>query len=132
MPRYRRKQLRRRKGGARRRGPLSRQVYHGMKFMKETVLKTIVKLPAGATPATFLYKFSCNFGEISNNISYMNVPALTAIPALYGRYAITGVKWTFIPAYTQSSAGAAPTARVCYAINRDPQDVLTGEADIVR
>jgi len=132
MPRYRRKQLRRRKGGMRRRGPLSRQVYHGMKFMKETILKTVVKLPAGQTPAVFLYKFSCSFNDISNNISYMNVPALTAIPALYSRYSITGVKWTFIPAFTQSSAGSAPTARVCYAINRDPQDVLTGEADIVR
>jgi len=131
MPRYRKKQMRR--GRGRKGGPLKRQVYHGMKFMKETILKATVTVPVGGAPVVVTRKFRCSFNDISDNISYLNVPALTAIPALYGRYAITGVKWTFIPAFTQSvQAGGTPTSRVCYAINRDPQDNLTGEADIVR
>jgi len=131
MPRYRKKQLRR--GRGRKGGPLKRAVYHGMKFMKETILKSIVRVPVAAGPNSVAIKFACSFNDISTNISYMNVPAITAIPALFGRYAITGVKWTFIPAYTQSvQAGGTPTSRVCYAINRDPQDVLTGESDIIR
>jgi len=100
--------------------------------MKETVLKATITIPAGGAPGTITRKFACSFNDISNNISYLNVPALTAIPALFGRYCITGVKWTFIPAYTQAGAGGQPTSRVCYAINRDPQDQLTGEADIIR
>jgi hypothetical protein len=130
MPRYRKKQFRRR--GGRRGGPLRRQVYHGMKFMKETILKTTIQIPQSAGPSVVARKFAANFNDISPNISYLNVPAQTAIPALFGRYCITGVKWTFIPAYTQSSTSSAPTSRVCYAINRDPQDVLTSEADIIR
>lgn len=130
MPRYRRKQLRR--GGKRRGGLRKRPSYHGMKFMKETVLKTTITVPVSAGPSVVAQKLACSFNDISNNISYLNVPAVNAIPALYGRYCITGVKWTFIPAYTQTQQGGLPTSRVCYAINRDPQDVLTGEADIIR
>lgn len=121
----------------RRRGPMRRrrggrqQRYHGMKFMKETILKEQVTIGTGAFPV-YVKKFACNFMNISQNASYIGVSANTAIPALFGRYCITGCKWTFIPYNTQATTGGIGADRVCYAINRDPQDVLTGETDIIR
>lgn len=129
MPRYRKKQMRRR-GGMKRRGGRKFSKYHGLRYMKETILKSQVVVNAGAT--TFTRKYACNFIDISNTANYLGVSPQTAIPALFGRYCITGVKWTFIPLYTQTTQGGAGAARVCYAINRDPQDQLTGESDIVR
>lgn len=104
--------------------------YHGLKFMKETILKESVKINPGFT--TYVRKFACNFSDISQTANYLNVAPATAIPALFGRYCVTGVKWTFIPLYTQTTQGGVGAARVCYAINRDPQDELTGESDIIR
>lgn len=128
MPRYRRKQMRRRKVA--RRGGLRAGRYHGLKFLKETILKTQITL--SAAQAQYVRKFACSFMEISQNPGYQGVSANTAIPALFGRYCITGVKWTFIPNFTQSTQGGTGAARVCYAMNRDPQDVLTGESDVIR
>lgn len=97
--------------------------------MKETILKDTLTMGTGGR---YVRKFACNLSEISTNPAYGTVSANSAIPALFGRYCITGVKWTFIPLNTQSSSGTRPADRVCYAINRDPQDVLTGESDIIR
>lgn len=130
MPRYRKKQMRRRKGGAIRRRGLRSNRYHGLKFMKETILKGQVQVLAGQT--TVVEKFACSFDDITTSSPYLNVPTRTAIPALFGRYCIVGVKWTFIPIYTQASQGGVGAGRVCYAVNRDPQDLLTGESDIIR
>lgn len=84
------------------------------------------------TAGRYVRKFVCDFSEISTNAAYGAVSANTAIPALFARYCVTGVKWTFIPLNTQTTSGTRPADRVCYAINRDPQDVLTGENDIIR
>lgn len=84
------------------------------------------------TAGRYVRKFVCGFSEISTNPAYGTVSANSAIPALFGRYCITGVKWTFIPLNTQTTSGTRPADRVCYAINRDPQDQLTGENDIIR
>lgn len=97
--------------------------------MKETILKDTLTMGINGE---YVRKFVCDFSEISTNAAYGTVSANTAIPALFGRYCITGVKWTFIPLNTQSSSGTRPADRVCYAINRDPQDSLTGENDIIR
>lgn len=137
LPRYKKKQMRRRGAGRRRLGGLRRSKYHGIKFMKETILKETLTMPSQPQPGGFpagllVRKFTCNLSQISPKAAYLTVSPNTAIPALFGRYCITGVKWTFIPLNTQTDSGTRPADRVCYAINRDPQDLLTGEDDIIR
>lgn len=88
--------------------------------------------PGGVIAGTLVRKFACNLSQISPKSAFLTVSPNTAIPALFGRYCITGVKWTFIPLNTQTDSGTRPADRVCYAINRDPQDLLVGEDDIIR
>ena len=132
-PRYKKKQaIRRRRMMKGRRRPMNR--YHGIKYIKETINKgTVLMAPgtAGAAPPT-VRKFVCNLADISQSSSWANVSPFAALNALYGRYCITGVKWTFIPLSTQSIAGQKNVDRVCYAVNKDPQDTIAGEQDIIR
>lgn len=130
-PRYKKKAVYRRRGrkmGMRRRGP--RAKYHGIKYIKETINKGTVKMPATGDPT--ILKYRCNLADISQVASWATVSPFSALCALYGRYCITGVKWTFIPLSTQSIAGQKNVDRVTYAINKDPQDQLTGEQDVIR
>lgn len=129
-PRYKKKQQirRRRMMKGRRRGKAGR--YHGIKYIKETINKGLITMPAGGAP--LVQKLVCNFADISQTASWATVSPFSALQALYGRYCITGVKWTFIPLSTQSVAGSKNVDRVVYAINRDPQDTVTGEQDIIR
>lgn len=131
MPRYRRKQQRRRGAARRGRARAKFSRYHGMKFMKETILKETLTMPAGANPSV-VRKFVCDFSDIQQSGAWAGVSAFSALRALYGRYCITGVKWTFIPVSTQAYTGGKLADRVCYAINRDPQDQLVNENDIIR
>lgn len=135
QPRYKKKQVirRRRMMKGRRRGG-NRSRYHGIKYIKETINKGVVTMAVasgGVNPPT-LEKLSCNLADISQTASWATVSPFSALCALYGRYCITGVKWTFIPLSTSSVAGQKNVDRVCYAPNKDPQDTLTGEQDIIR
>lgn len=131
-PRYKKKQAIRRRRGmkGRRMGFKGKQRYHGVKYIKETINKGVLTMPAGG--GAFIEKFTCNLSEVSQTASFGGVSPFAALRSLYGRYCITGVKWTFIPLATQSVAGQQNVDRVCFAINRDPQDVLVGEQDIIR
>lgn len=104
--------------------------YAGVRYIKETI-----KLPdirQDDSGLDYDLKMKCNFADISNLPSYGGVGPKGAIKALYARYCITGVKWTFIPVYNQSSVGGARASTVLYAINRDPQDSQSGEEDLIR
>ena len=111
-------------------GMKSKQRYHGIKYIKETNNIGAFTMVAGQ-PYTAL-KYVCNFADISNSASWQGVSPLAALKAIYGRYCITGVKYTFIPLSTQSVAGQKNVDRVCFARNKDPQDTLTDETDIIR
>lgn len=88
-------------------------------------------MPVAGTP-NIVRKFAAAFSDINQTGAWNGVSPFAALRALYGRYCITGVKWTFIPVSTQATAGAFKADRVCYAINRDPQDRLVNENDIIR
>lgn len=88
-------------------------------------------MPAGASPSV-VRKFAASFLDINATASWNQVSPASAIPALFGRYCITGVKWTFVPVSTAAYTGGRLADRVCYAINRDPQDTLVNENDIIR
>jgi len=108
-----------------------RPVYSGMKFFKETCPGQKIVMPGGGN--NLRIKLAANLEDITNTAAYNAVGTRTALKTIFGRYCITGVKFTFIPYYTQSIAGAGQVAnRVVYAINRDPTDVAQSEDDIVR
>ena len=104
--------------------------YGGIRYIKETVKLTDLTMPAGG--GDFSGKYTCDFGDISQLPSYLAVNPRTAIQALYARYCITGVKYTFIPQWTTSGVGSLKANTVLYAINRDPQDTTNGERDLIR
>lgn len=104
--------------------------YGGIRYIKETIRLPDLDQTDSALDKDIKYK--CNFADISNLGSYGGVGPKGAIKALYARYCITGVKWTFIPKYDQASIGGARASTVLYAINRDPQDTTSGEEDLIR
>lgn len=128
QPRYKKKQVIRRRRMMMRKGKVSK--YAGIRYIKETTkLDDIVQTDSLLGKSL---KYNCSFANVSNVASFAGVGPLGAIKALYARYAITGVKWTFIPKYDTSSVGGAKASAVLYAINRDPQDTITGETDLIR
>lgn len=104
--------------------------YGGIRYIKETIKLDDLTMPANGND--FAGKFTCDFGDISQLQSYLTVSPRTAIQALYARYCITGVKYTFIPQWTTSGVGSLKANTVLYAINRDPQDTTSSERDLIR
>jgi len=106
--------------------------YGGVRYIKETIKLDDLLMPANGND--FAGKYSCSFNDISSLPSYLLINPRSAIQALYSRYCITGVKYTFIPQWTSSQvgAGASKANTVLYAINRDPQDPINGERDLIR
>lgn len=113
-------------------GKMKRRVnrYAGIRYIKETVKLDDLTMPAAG--GDFAGKFTCSFNDISTLTSYLSVNPRTAIQALYSRYAITGVKYTFIPQWTTAGVGSLKANTVLYAINRDPQDQTQLEKDLIR
>ena len=110
----------------------ARTKYAGIRYIKETIKLDDIEMPAmGGNLQT---KLTCSFNDITDVASYLAVSPQVAIPALYSRYAITGVKYTFIPKWTTSDMGGngLKANTVLYAINRDPQDTTSSEADLIR
>lgn len=127
-PRYKRKQVIRRRRQMMNRKKISK--YAGIRYIKETIkLRDLTQTNSALGVSK---KFNCSFNDISNVASFAGVPPRAALKALYARYAITGVKYTFIPKYDTSTAGGIKASAVLYAINRDPQATITGEADLYR
>lgn len=128
-PRYKRKQVIRRRRQMMNKKKISK--YAGIRYIKETMKLDDLDQSNDAVIGV-AQKYHCSFTDISNTASYAGVGPRNALKALYARYAITGVKYTFIPKYDQSSVGGAKASTVLYAINRDPQDTTIEEEDLIR
>lgn len=107
--------------------------YNAMKFFKETAKGKDITMPvdpAGGI-ANLGIKLTASLEDISNTAAFQTVPTKSAIKTLFGRYCITGVKYTFIPRYTSSDTTGRASDRVLYAINRDPQSPAPGSEEAV-
>lgn len=109
-------------------------VYNGMKFFKESKAGVDIVMPLGpsGTVTNLRIKLSASLEDISDNPAFAAVGTKSAMKALFGRYCITGVKYTFIPRYTSSDSTGRAADRVIYAINRDPTSVVGDEETILR
>lgn len=110
--------------------------YNSIKWFKETKKGVDITMPGSLDPAgqNLRLKLTASFEDISDVAAYATVPTKSAFKALFGRYCITGVKYTFIPKFSVTSAGVANQAsdRVIYAINRDPNSQVGNEEQILR
>ena len=132
MP-YRRKPLYKKKQAIRRRRPMMKRRpnrYNAMKLFKETKAGVDVNMPGGAQ--NLAIKLAANFEDISDAAVLGGIGTKAAMRALFGRYCITGVKYTFIPKYTSTDSTGRAADRVVYAINRDPTSQVGNEETILR
>lgn len=110
--------------------------YNAMKLFKETKKGIDVNMPVD--PITGFctdlgIKLTASLEDISDTAAFQAVPTKSAIKALFGRYCITGVKYTFIPKYTSTDSTGRAADRVVYAINRDPQSgLVNSEEEVLR
>lgn len=104
--------------------------YNKLKLFKETKAGQDITMPGGAN--NLRIKLSANFEDISDAAVLGGVGTKAAMRALFGRYAITGVKFTFIPKYVSSDTTGRASDRVVYAINRDPTSAIGDEESVLR
>lgn len=109
--------------------------YNGMKFFKETKKGVDIQMPVDPTTGrvgNLRLKLAANLEDISDTAVLGAVGTKQAMKVLFGRYCITGVKYTFIPRYTSSDTTGRASDRVIYAINRDPTSAVGDEETILR
>lgn len=88
--------------------------------------------PITGTVGNLRLKLAASIEDISDTAAFQAVPTKSAFKALFGRYCITGVKFTFIPRYVSSDSTSRASDRVIYAINRDPTSAVGDEEQILR
>lgn len=103
--------------------------YNAMKLFKESKKGVDINMPGGGN--NLAIKLTANLEDISDTAAYAAVGTKSAMKALFGRYCITGVKFTFIPKYTSTDSTGRAADRVLYAINRDPQSGQVGSEEAV-
>lgn len=103
--------------------------YNAMKLFKESKKGVDILMPGAGQ--NLAIKLTANLEDISDAAAYGAVGTKSAMKALFGRYCITGVKFTFIPKYTSTDSTGRAADRVLYAINRDPQSGQVGNEEAV-
>lgn len=109
--------------------------YNAMKWFKETKKGVDIQMPIDPVTArvgNLRIKLAANFEDISDTAVLGGVGTKAAMRVLFGRYCITGVKYTFIPKYTSTDSTGRAADRVIYAINRDPTSQVGDEETILR
>lgn len=109
--------------------------YNAMKLFKETKKGVDIQMPVDPVTGfvgNLRIKLAANFEDISDAAVLGGIGTKAAMRALFGRYCITGVKYTFIPKYTSSDSTGRAADRVLYAINRDPTSQVGDEETILR
>lgn len=109
--------------------------YNAIKWFKETKKGVDISMPIDPTTnrvGNLRLKLSASLEDISDAAAFQTVPTKSAFKALFGRYCITGVKFTFIPRYVSSDSTTRASDRVIYAINRDPTSAVGNEEQILR
>jgi len=107
--------------------------YDSIKWFKETKKGVDITMPlVNGNVGNLRLKLAASIEDISDVAAFQAVPTKSAFKALFGRYCITGVKFTFIPRYVSSDSTSRASDRVIYAINRDPTSVVGDEEQILR
>lgn len=109
--------------------------YNAMKWFKETKKGVDIEMPVNPVTGTvgnLRLKLAANFEDISDTAVLGGIGTKAAMRVLFGRYCITGVKYTFIPKYVSSDSTGRASDRVVYAINRDPTSSIGDEETVLR
>ena len=134
-PAYKKKQMRRRGRKLNMRGRRKPNSYNAMKWFKETKKGVDIEMPLNPVTGTvgnLRLKLAANFEDISDTAVLGGIGTKAAMRVLFGRYCITGVKYTFIPKYVSSDSTGRASDRVVYAINRDPTSSIGDEETVLR
>lgn len=109
--------------------------YNAMKWFKESKKGVDIQMPLDPVTGrvgNLRIKLAANFEDISDTAVIGAIGTKSAMRVLFGRYCITGVKFTFIPRFTSTDSTGRAADRVVYAINRDPTSAIGDEESVLR